>query len=175
MHRRALAGQLKFGIPFGVELDAENRWVKLASIMPWEKIDELYAQNFESDSGEVAKSSRLAFAALYIQNRLDITDVETVDQIRETPSMQYFCGFESYTTQKPFDSSLMVHFRKRISAEMIKEISEMAYGFITLPLLMKHLPWNKIQNGIASNLAVGDGEIADRHIGSESPATAKHG
>ena len=114
-------------IPFGVELDANNRWVKLAAIMPWDKIDELYAANFESDKGEEAKTGRLAFAALYIQSRLTVPDEEVVDQIRETPSMQYFCGFDSYTTEKPFDSSLMVHFRKRITAEMMKEIAAQAF------------------------------------------------
>ena len=122
MYRRWMAEQQKLEIPFGVELDANNRWVKLSSIMPWAKIEELYAQNFEGTNGQEAKSSRLAFAALYIQNRLVVTDRETVDQIRETPSMQYFCGFESYTTEEPFDSSLMVHFRKRIPAEMVKTI-----------------------------------------------------
>jgi len=128
MYRRRMAGQQKLEIPFGVDLDAENRWVKLASIMPWKKIEELYARNFKGTNGQEAKSGRLAFAALYIQGRLDITDAETVDQIRETPAMQYFCGFDSYTTEKPFDSSLMVHFRKRISAEMMKEITEAAFA-----------------------------------------------
>ena len=128
MYRRSMAGQEKLDIPFGVELDANNRWVQLASIMPWEKIEGRYAQNFEGTNGEEAKPSRLAFAALYIQNRLDVTDRETVDQIRETPSMQYFCGFETYSTERPFDPSLMVHFRKRITAEMMKEISVGAFA-----------------------------------------------
>jgi len=113
---------------FGVELDAENRWVKLASIMPWDAIEERYAQNFKGTNGQEALTGRLAFGALYIQNRLDITDEETVDQIRETPSMQYFCGFTWYSTEKPFDPSLMVHFRKRISAEMMKEITALAFA-----------------------------------------------
>jgi len=128
MYRRTLIGQQKLDIPFGVELSADNRWVKLADLLPWEKIEERYAQNFTSEKGEVAKSGRLAFAALYIQNRLDIVDTEVVEQIRETPSMQYFCGFDCYTTEKPFDSSLMVHFRKRITPEMMKEISEEAFA-----------------------------------------------
>jgi IS5 family transposase len=128
MYRRSAYGQQKLEIPFGVDLDAGNRWVRLAGIMPWEKIDERYAENFKSDDGEVAKSGRLAFGALYIQSRLKITDEETVSQIQETPSMQYFCGFECYTTEKPFDSSLMVHFRKRITSEMMKEISEAAFA-----------------------------------------------
>ena len=137
MYRRMLTGQQKLEIPFGVELDSENRWVKLASIMPWGKIDEYYAQNFKNTGGQEAKSGRLAFAALYIQSRLDITDEETVYQITETPSMQYFCGFEEYTTEKPFDSSLMVHFRKRITAEMMKEISEEAFASEALKAIEK--------------------------------------
>jgi len=121
-----MIGQEKLEIPFGVELNVDNRWVRLASILPWEAIEERYAQNFKGATGQEAKAGRLAFAALYIQNRLTITDRETVEQIRENPSMQYFCGYEAYTTEEPFDASLMVHFRKRISAEMIKEISEEA-------------------------------------------------
>jgi len=128
MYRRSMAGQQKLGIPFGVDLDVNNRWVRLAAIMPWEKIEDYYAQNFDGANGQEAKPSRLAFGALYIQSRLNITDDETVDQIRENPSMQYFCGYETYTTGKPFDSSLMVHFRKRISAETLKRISEEAFA-----------------------------------------------
>ena len=128
MYRRNVTEQIKLDIPFGVELDAENRWVELSAIIPWEKIDKLYSQNFKKNTGEMAKSSRLAFGALYIQHRLAITDEETVAQIQENPSMQYFCGMEYYTTQKPFDSSLMVHFRKRITSEMMKEITAEAFA-----------------------------------------------
>ena len=128
MYRRTMIGQQKLDIPFGVELNADNRWVKLAALFPWERIEECYARNFRSGKGEVAKSGRLAFAALYIQHRLDIVDTEVVDQIQENPSMQYFCGFDCYSTKKPFDSSLMVHFRKRITPAMMKEISEEVFA-----------------------------------------------
>jgi len=128
MYRREVPGQKRLDLPYGVELRVDNRWVQLARIMPWERIERLYSVNFDGANGQVAKTSRLAFAALYIQSRLNITDEETVSQIQENPSMQYFCGFESYTTEKPFDSSLMVHFRKRITAEMMKAITEEAFA-----------------------------------------------
>ena len=128
MYRQQITEQLKMDIPFGVMLDAENRWVKLAALMPWDKIDVVYSNNFKGTSGQVAKPSRLAFGALYIQRKLNLTDEETVSQIWENPSMQFFCGFESYSIQKPFDSSLMVHFRKRLSEEAMKEISEAAFA-----------------------------------------------
>jgi IS5 family transposase len=132
-----MLGQQKLDIPFGTPLDTNNRWVRLASIMPWEEIEERYAQNFDGINGQEAKTGRLAFSALYIQNRLTITDRETVDQIRENPSMQYLCGFESYTTEEPFDASLMVHFRKRISSEMMKEITEKAFAAEALRAIEK--------------------------------------
>jgi hypothetical protein len=128
MYQKKIYEQQTLEIPFGVELNSENRWVKLAAIMPWEKIDRIYSKNFSGEKGQVAKTSRLAFGALYIKKRLMLSDEETMNQIRENPSMQYFCGYEWYTTEKPFDSSLMVRFRKRISAKMIKEITKEAFA-----------------------------------------------
>ena len=142
MYRKTDYSQIKIELPFGVELNRENRWVKLAAIMPWSKIEEQYARNFSGTDGHEAKSSRIAFWALYIQARLAITDEETVSQIQENPYMQYFCGFDEYTTEKPFDSSLMVHFRKRISKEMMKEISEEAFASEVLKELTKETDKN---------------------------------
>ena len=34
-----------FFLPFGGKLRADNRWVKLAALMPWDRIDEIYAQS----------------------------------------------------------------------------------------------------------------------------------
>lgn len=44
MYRRRDDEQLELEIPFGVTLDADNRWVKLAGIIPWKKIEDLYPQ-----------------------------------------------------------------------------------------------------------------------------------
>ena len=79
MYRRKLPGQQKLEIPFGVELRSDSRWAKLAALMPWEEIEESYSQNFEAGKGQEAKSGRLAFGALYIQNRLAITDEESAN------------------------------------------------------------------------------------------------
>ena len=128
MYRRIIPGQQRLDLPFGVELRTDNRWVQYARLIPWEKIEEQYSANYKEVKGQVAKPSRLAFGALFIQWRLGLTDDETVEQIRENPSIQFFCGFENYTIEKPFDSSLMVHFRKRITAKMMKEITEEAFA-----------------------------------------------
>ena len=47
-------------------------------------------------------------------------------QIQENPYLQYFCGYSCFDDSKPpFDASLMVHFRKRITPEVLAEIKEM--------------------------------------------------
>jgi hypothetical protein len=38
--------------------------------------------------------------------------------------LQYFLGLEEFSNEAPFESSMMVHFRKRFSLEMIGEVNE---------------------------------------------------
>ena len=104
-----------FYLPFGGSLDEQNRWVKLAAIIPWDEIEKRYARQFSKDLGAPAKRSRMALGALIIKQRLRISDEETVEQIRETPYLQFFLGLSGFTTEIPFDASMMVYFRKRLS------------------------------------------------------------
>ena len=127
MYKRILPGQQKLDIPFNVELNPESKWVKLSTIFPWESIDDEYIKHFKSNEGQIAKTSRLAFAALYIQACEGLTDEKTREHIQENPHMQYFCGFTKYNPQPAFDASMMVHFRKRIPAEMVMKITEEAF------------------------------------------------
>jgi transposase, IS5 family len=75
-----------FYLPFWGKLDPENRWVKLARVIPWHLIEEDYRSNFASSGmGAPAKESRIALGALIIKERLGITDEETVDQTSPIP------------------------------------------------------------------------------------------
>ena len=113
-----------FHLPFGGKLDPENRWIKLAQVIPWHLIEEDYRSNFAtSGMGAPAKESRIALGALIIKERLGITDEETVEQIRENPYLQYFLGLHEYLREDLFDSSMMVHFRKRISPESLEKVN----------------------------------------------------
>jgi len=52
-----------------------------------------------------------------------LPDEELVEYIRESPYLQYFLGYEGYKDELPFDQSMMVHFRKRLSGNILKEIN----------------------------------------------------
>jgi len=67
----------------------------------------------------------MAFGAAYIQQRLGVTDRETVELITESPYLQFFIGLSGYQPLPPFDASMMVHFRKRIGPELIKVCNAM--------------------------------------------------
>ena len=128
MYRTKDARQLElenFYLPFGGHLNEKNRWVQLAGLIPWEEFEEQYAEHFvDYEMGAPAKSFRMALGALLIKEKLSITDRETVEQLRENPYLQYLIGMEGYRDEAPFDASMMVHFRKRITPEMLSEINE---------------------------------------------------
>ena len=114
-----------FGMPLGMKLDPNNRWVKKAQTIPWEEVELRYAELFKSNKGNVAKPLQMALGAVLVQTEYQYSDVEVTLQIQETPCLQYFCGMPGYTDELPFDPSLMVHFRKRLTPEILGEINEM--------------------------------------------------
>ena len=105
-------------------MSADNRWVKMAELIPWDEFEAEYAENFPTEMGAPAKSFRMALGALIIKEKLGISDRETVEQIRENPYLQYFVGQSIYSNELPFDPSLLVHFRQRISANLINKVNE---------------------------------------------------
>lgn len=114
-----------FYLPFGGELNSENRWVILAEQIPWRQIEQEYSELFSKDEGCPAKAARVGFGALIIKERLGATDRETVEQIRENPYLQYFLGCHEYSNEAPFHHTMMTHFRKRFSKEALAEINDM--------------------------------------------------
>lgn len=103
--------------------NSNNRWVILSKIIPWEKLEKKYANNFKFKKGRLAKPFRVALGSLIIKERMNLSDEETVNQIMENPFLQYFLGFNTFQYEKPFDSSLMTHFRKRLNQDLINEVN----------------------------------------------------
>lgn len=114
-----------FFLPFGGKLNKDNRWVQLAAMIPWWRAEEKYAKAFrKSMRGQKPVSVRIALGALYIQQRQQLDDRETVQQITENPYYQYFIGLPGYQDKQPFHPSLMTHFRKRLGADIIHQVNE---------------------------------------------------
>jgi len=118
MYRKSNQPELtpsKFELPIVVQLSSNNRWVIMAELIPWSEFEEQYAENFSEKMGAPAKPFRMALGALIIKETLGISDRETVEQIKENPYLQYFIGMSTYRNKAPFEASMMVYFRERIT------------------------------------------------------------
>ena len=129
-----------FNTPIGMKLNTDNRWVKKAEMIPWDEIEQRYAKLFTNRKGNVAKPLRLALGACIIQAEYGFSDEEVALQIQETAYLQFFCGYSEYNDEKPpFDPSLMVYFRKRLTPKILGEINEMIIRNSEIKLLQNLL------------------------------------
>ena len=132
MYRKPDRNQLnldEFILPFGGHLSPENRWIKIAGIMPWEMVEDYYAEGFKNKNPDGRKpfSARIAFGAVYIKEHENLTDERTIENIAENPYMQYFLGLGAFRAEPLFDPSMMAYFRRRFPAEFIAKVNEEIY------------------------------------------------
>ena len=118
-----------FNQPLGMEMNPENRWVKKAAMIPWDEIEDRYAELFPSEVGMPAKPLQTALGSLLIQKEYGYSDRELVEQIKENPYYQYFIGLPGYEYKAPFVPSLLVEFRKRLDENVLAEINEMVAAY----------------------------------------------
>jgi hypothetical protein len=103
-----------FKTEFESKLDPNNRWVKMAKLLDWDRLAEVYSQNFSSTMGAKGIDARIIIGALIIKHIEAKDDRGTIDAIKENPYMQFFLGFDHFSSEAVFDPSLFVHIRKRL-------------------------------------------------------------
>ncbi len=105
-----------FSHPFSQELSLENRWVKLATIIPWDDLAVIYSKALHSHAGRESIDVRMVIGAIIIKHKLGLDDRGTVAMISENIYLQYFCGLTSFQTKDPFHPTVFVDIRKRMGA-----------------------------------------------------------
>jgi IS5 family transposase len=118
-----------FETPFSQHLDSNNRWIILARSIPWDRVVGVYEQALNNHyTGASGINPRVAIGAVFIKHFCNLSDRETIDQIRENVYMQYFIGYSSFSNEEPFDPSLFVEIRKRLGTQQINLINELIMG-----------------------------------------------
>ncbi len=113
-----------FETPFKQKLCKDNRWVRMAQAIPWDKIVPYYNGLFVSIEGRAPISGRVIIGAMIIKHIENLTDRATIQHIQENMFMQYFLGYSSFTNEAPFTAPLFVAIRKRMSLELTSKISD---------------------------------------------------
>jgi len=89
-----------FHLSFGGRLSSDNRWVRLAKLIPWDQIEIPYAAKFRSrTAGPPALIARIAVGSPIIKEKLQLSDEDTVEQIRENPYLQHFLCYKTFTAR----------------------------------------------------------------------------
>lgn len=105
--------------PFGGKLDENNRWLRIAELIPWEELEEEYAKHF-SDVGRPGTDSQLVIGLLLLKHMTGLSDEGIVQDVLENPYMQPFCGFEKFVTEEILDPSTLTKMRERLGLEFFK-------------------------------------------------------
>ncbi len=114
-----------FKHPFEHDLDKENRWVKLAALVPWDELANVYSRHLQSATGRQSVDVRTVIAALIVKHKLNLDDRGTVEMIQENIYLQYFCGLKAFTTKRVFDPSLFVDIRKRLGGKEFDKFNKL--------------------------------------------------
>jgi hypothetical protein len=120
-----------FEMPFSGNLLPDNRWVVLSNKIPWDILVNIYLKQMRNHrTGASSINPRVVLGAMIIKHICDLSDRETIQQIRENVYMQYFIGYSGFSHASPFDPSLFVELRTRLGMEQINAINERIIGFV---------------------------------------------
>ena len=110
--------------PYSGQIDSNNRWIKLAKLVPWEEMDEIYQKHVDTKKLSVIKNCRLIMGLILGQMFLELSDREIVDYFHENPYFQYFWGKETFVAKldsKIIHPSLLSKRRRRLGASYTQQ------------------------------------------------------
>lgn len=123
-------------MPFGGELDKDNRWLKIRELIPWDELEEKYRSYF-SEIGRPAKDGELIMGLMLLKHMTARSDEEVRWELQENIYWQAFCGLEHFQIKPLLDSSSLTKLRKRLGVEFIKELEEATYKVLIEKKIIK--------------------------------------
>ena len=133
----------------GMELDSANEWIQLEHAIPWSRMETKYAAMFPSKTGHPATPFRMALGILIIQKRKKLSDRAVIKEIQENPYLQYFIGMEKFSHKAPVKPTVLVSFRKRLTADYLMEVNE--YILENSGVTKEHETKNESKNATVAN------------------------
>ena len=99
-----------------------------SAAIDWDGFEKAYSALF-APGGKVALPARVALGCRIIQLHYAASDREVVALVQESPYLQYFLGFESFTDAVPFSSRTVARFRARIPDKAVRPAVRLLRSF----------------------------------------------
>ena len=106
-------------------LDSNDALIALADTIHWELFEDSF-EKYYSIEGRPAKPIRLMVGLLLLKQLKNLSDEEMIEQWKQNPYYQYFCGFHEFQIALPCHATDLVYFRKRIGKEGVEQIFTMS-------------------------------------------------
>ena len=129
---------LLFRTPFEAALRPENRWVRMAEIVPWDEMAKLFLTKLSVNQGRPTVDLRIILGALMVAHIENLSDVRAIEYMQENIYAQYFVGLPSFQPDPVFVPSLFVEIRKRLGAGGAAELNERLINEVAKLEVIKH-------------------------------------
>jgi IS5 family transposase len=73
----------EFRTPFELKLSRENRWIRLATALPWDALVNIYSRALSKKHGRPVVDPRIVIGALIIKHKEGLSDERTIEAIQE--------------------------------------------------------------------------------------------
>ena len=113
-------------MPFGGQLEQENRWLKIKGMIPWGELESEYAKYF-SWKGRPGLDGRLVIGLFLLKHMSGKSDREVIWELQENVYWQAFCSFAGFVTSAQLNSSSLTKIRQRLGPEFTQELEEKTY------------------------------------------------
>lgn len=104
--------------PFGGKLNPQNRWLRLAALIPWQQAEDAYRSHLSS-VGRPAKDARLVCGLLAVKFLENYSYERAAQEFFENPYIQCLCGFDSFVTDQEIVSAGLLSRKRRDMASTL--------------------------------------------------------
>jgi IS5 family transposase len=103
-------------------IDPSHGLVKLAKVVEWDRLDEVFGSTYCPDNGRPGVSTRLMVALHYLKYTHNLSDEDVVATWIENPYWQHFSGMKWFEHELPINPSSMTRWRKRMGEAGAEEL-----------------------------------------------------
>ena len=126
-HERTLT---LFRTPFEQTLSPDNRWGRMAALVPWDDMAKVFFHHMSHSQGRASVDLRIVLGALLVKHIEGISDEDTIVYIQENIYAQHFVGLSSFQTEPVFIPSLFVEIRNRVGKAGVSALNDI--GSLTI-------------------------------------------